>query len=123
MTNATLQAVALARDIVALRYRGLEGFDVVPLSHAIIDLSAETERLAFELHRRHAHPDFEYATTQTARKMSPTGGSFPQGDGWEPNDVVECHEYEDGVVVKERWCNWERHEFHEDNYWRRRKTS
>jgi|HubBroStandDraft_4_1064222.scaffolds.fasta_scaffold844538_2 hypothetical protein len=122
MTDATLQAVALARDIVALRYRGLVGFDVVPLSHAIIDLSAETERLAFELHRRHAHPDFEYATIKTARKSGDDPRLGLEGDGWEPNDVVECHEYKDGAVVKERWRNWEVLVELVPNYWRRRKT-
>ena len=121
MTDATLQIVAWARDIV-LRYNRLEGFDVVGLARVIIDLSAETERLAFELHRRHAHPDFEYETTQTARKSGNDPRFGLEGDGWEPNDICERHEYKDGVVVKERWCNWERHEFHEDNYWRRRKA-
>jgi hypothetical protein len=84
--------------------------------------AGDVDRLAFALHLHRAHPDFEYETTQTARKSSPTRGSFPEGDGWEPNDVVEGHEYEDGVVVKKRWRNWERHEFHEDHYWRRRKV-
>lgn len=82
----------------------------------------EIERLAFALHRLRAHPDFEYATTQTARKS----GSDPRigldGEGWEPNDVVESHEYADGVVLQEHWRNWERFEFHEDNHWRRRKV-
>lgn len=95
---------------------------LVPYEDVVVDLAAELDRLTFALHRHHAHPDFEYATTQTARKSGDDPRIGLAGDGWEPNDVVENHEYVDGKVVKEYWRNWERFQFHEDNYWRRRRA-
>lgn len=72
-----------------------------------------------ELHREELHPDFEYETTRTGRK---SGDSLkPEGEGWEPNLCVAVHRYEDGKVVEERWRNWERFEFHEEEHWKRRK--
>ena len=86
-------------------------------------LRAEINRLTFALHCRRAHPDFEYTTTQTARKSEDDPRVGLDGKGWERNDIVENHAYKEGVVVKEHWRNWERFQFHEDNYWRRRKRS
>ena len=96
---------------------------LVPHEDVIADLAAEVDRLTFVLHRCRAHPEFEYELTHTARKSGDDPRIGLDGDGWEPNDIVENHEYADGKVVKEHWCNWERFQFHEDNYWRRRKTS
>lgn len=97
--------------------------DVDRLIHKTTRLEGEVARLTFALHRRRAHPDFEYATTQTARKSGDDPLVGLEGDGWEPNEIVECHRYEDGRVIEEQWCNWERFQFHEDNYYRRRKSS
>jgi hypothetical protein len=74
-----------------------------------------------QLHREEQHSDFEYATTRTGRKTAES--LMPDGDGWEPNNIVACHRYQDGRVVEERWRNWERFEFHENEYWRRRKPA
>jgi len=90
---------------------------------ALFKREAETERLTFTLHCQKAHPDFEYATTQTTRKSSDDARVGLEGDGWEPNDIVDNHEYKDGKVVKEYWRNWERFQFHENNYWRRRRKT
>lgn len=70
------------------------------------DQPGYTKRLESALHRRMAHPDYEYATTKGQRKawdVTPP----EQGDGpvWEMNK-----DYHDG---------WERFEYHEEAYWRR----
>jgi hypothetical protein len=114
MREATREAIACARQN---RSRGC----LVPYEDVIDDLAAEVDRLTFTLHCRCAHPDFEYETTQTARKSGDDPLIGLPGDGWEPNDIVNNHEYKYGEVVKEHWRNWERYQFHEDNYWRRRK--
>ena len=68
-------------------------------------LLEECERLAYALHMARRHPDFEYETTTCPRKQGP---AFPPtGDGWEDNG--EGHD-----------C-WERFEYHDEHYWRRRK--
>jgi hypothetical protein len=74
-----------------------------------------------DLHREERHPDYEYRTTENARKQP--GGEPPENEGWEPNDIIEDHIYRDGVVVEERWRNWTRGDFTETNYWRRKKRS
>lgn len=75
---------------------------------------------AHELHCQQRHPDYEYASTENARKSGES--PKPQGEGWEENDIVECHQYKDGDVVEERWRNWTRGPYTEINYWRRRKN-
>lgn len=85
----------------------------------VVTLTAEVDRLTFALHCRRAHPDFEYTTTQTGRKSGEDPRLKLEGDGWEPNDIVACHEYDAGTLVNEYWRNWDRFEFHENNYWRR----
>ncbi len=86
----------------------------------------ESERLRIavltehELHREQRHPDYEYETTENARKSSDS--PMPHGDGWEANDIMEAHIYKDGIVLEERWCNWTRGDLIETNYWRRRKA-
>jgi hypothetical protein len=72
------------------------------------------------LHRAERHPEFEYTSTDTARKSNTT--LRPEGEGWEPNDRVPWHRYEAGVLISEHWRNWDRFEFHETTYWRRRKV-
>ena len=68
-------------------------------------MNDEIERLSKCLHALQAHPDFEYATTTAARKM---GCDAPEsGEGWEPN-----YDYRDG---------FERFDYHEEAYWRKRK--
>ncbi len=73
-----------------------------------------------EQHRRQDHPDYEYTTTVNARKSGEA--PRPEGEGWEENTIIACHLYENGVVVEERWRNWERDDFTEINYWRRRRA-
>ena len=72
------------------------------------------------LHRAERHPEFEYASTDTARKSGPA--LRPEGDGWEPNNRIPWHKYEAGVLVSEHWRNWDRFEFHDTEYWMRRKS-
>lgn len=67
-----------------------------------------------ELHDLELHPDYEYATTTTARKSGES--IMPEGDGWEPNDKVVA-----GGLGKPYRRNWERFDFTEDEYWRRKK--
>lgn len=119
MTTEMQRAIEVAKRIV----RGEVVVELTreDLAHVIVDLVAEMDRLVFALHRRCAHPDFEYATTRTARKSGDDPRIGLAGDGWEPNDIVPCHAYVDGAVVKEHWRNWDRFEFHEDNHWRRRR--
>jgi hypothetical protein len=70
----------------------------------------EVKRLTDALHERHIHPDYEYATTKTARKSGDS--RKPEGDGWEPN-----------VYGDDPHSAWERFEFHEEEYWRRLKPT
>jgi hypothetical protein len=86
----------------------------------------ERERVAslaeHELHREQRHPDYEYATTENARKSCEA--PKPHGDDtWEANNIIPNHAYEMGVVIAEYWRNWERDDFTETNYWRRRKPA
>ena len=65
----------------------------------------EVDRLRKALHGMLAHPDYEYETTDGPRK-----GFYeepPSGDGWEKN--VDWR------------GGWERFDYHEEAYWRRRK--
>jgi hypothetical protein len=65
-----------------------------------------------ELHRRHAHPDFEYATTEGQRKRWDDVDTPPEGDGW----VRNIHAGRDGRD------GWERFDYTEESYWMRRKA-
>ena len=62
-----------------------------------------------ELHELRAHPDFEYATTTGPRKQWDLADEPPEGEGWERN--VEA-----GIPGE----GWERFDYHEESYWRRR---
>lgn len=67
----------------------------------------QIRRLTDALHKYHLHPDFEYATTKSPRKCG--GGLKPEGEGWEPN-----------VIGTDQHSAWERFDFHEEEYWRRK---
>lgn len=75
----------------------------------------EVERLTAELHKRRAHPDYEYVTTKCGRKQS-DDSIYPQnrglGEGWEEN-----------IIGSEPHSSWERFDYHEEHYWRRRKVT
>lgn len=120
MTKETQHAIEIARLNLSNGISNVAGFADMVL---ILDFAKELERLTFALHCCRQHPDFEYATTQTARKSGDDPRVGLDGDGWEPNDIVPHHNYKDGEIVEKYWRNWERFQFHEDNYWRRRRTS
>ncbi len=130
MTDETIQAIASARYFIKILRAdkvlipiGSDFEAKCALAEAVIELGGEVDRLTRALHAHRAHPDFEYETTQTARKsVDDPRAERLVAEGWELNEIVACHEYADGVVVKEHWRNWERFEFHEDSYWRRRKS-
>lgn len=89
---------------------GTEAKDVVAQAKEPDERTAsqEVKRLTDVLHERCIHPDYEYATTKTARKSGDS--RKPEGDGWEPN-----------VYGNDPHSAWERFEFHEEEYWRRLK--
>lgn len=65
-----------------------------------------TKRLESELHKRLAHPDYEYVTTKGPRKAWEVEPPEQEaGPAWEQNT-----DYHGG---------WERFEYHEEAYWRR----
>ncbi len=68
---------------------------------------AEEVRLARALHLRLMHPDYQYETTKGPRKSWDDQDTPPDGGGWERNEDF-CEE------------GWERFDFHEESYWRRR---
>ncbi len=74
-----------------------------------------------ELHKNKMHPDYEYETTVSGRKC---GDSYkPEGEGWEPNYCVSNHQYKNGIVIKEYWRNWDRLDYTDEEYWKRKKGS
>lgn len=79
------------------------------LQHVPEDDPNRLERLESWLHSREMHPDFEYETTEGPRKSWDNQHIPPEGVGWERNN-----EYRDG---------WERFDYHEESYWRRRKPT
>ena len=62
-------------------------------------------RLEKALHSLRAHPDYEYETTEGPRKN--WNQNPPEGNGWENNK-----DYHDG---------FERFDYHEEAYWRRKQ--
>lgn len=66
----------------------------------------ELVRLRAFLHECGQHPDFEYLTMKGPRKVF--DDNPPPGDGWERN-------------IEEGRDGWERFDYHEEGYWRRRK--
>ena len=69
---------------------------------------AENKRLTRFLHSICKHPDYEYETTEGPRKYWEDADEPPEGDGWEVN-------------VDEGRDGWERFDYHEEAYWRRKK--
>lgn len=63
-----------------------------------------------ELHARHAHPAYEYATTEGQRKAWDRVDEPPDGEGWERNTDAG----RDG---------WDRFDYTEESYWRRLKLA
>jgi hypothetical protein len=61
-----------------------------------------------ERHQRHAHPNFEYRTTEGQRKAWPYVDDPPEGDGWELNQTSVDP------------AAFARFEYTEERYWRRR---
>ena len=74
-------------------------------------LQAEIKRLEDALHERECHPDYEYFTVETGRKSGEDPCDKLDGDGWEDNiygdDFHSC---------------WERFDYTEDHYFRRKKA-
>jgi hypothetical protein len=74
------------------------------------DDRVKLNRLEAWLHERLMHPDYEYRTTHGPRKAFSPDDSRPEGDGWEMN-------YDHGRH------GWERFDYHEEAYWRRKKEA
>lgn len=70
-----------------------------------------------ELHERRTHPEWEYLTVETGRKTDED--TSPPDETWEPNAAPDWV-LPDGSVVPGR--NWERFEYTEETYYRRRRT-
>lgn len=85
------------------------------------DAGLSFENPQHKLHREQRHPAYEYVTTENARKSG--GAPVPEGEGWEPNDIVPCDLYKDGVMIEKRWRSWSRGDLTEINYWRRPRAS
>lgn len=62
-----------------------------------------------QLHALCAHPDYQYEITQGQRKAWDYADEPPEGHGWERNTDAGRK-------------GWERFDFHEESYWRRRRT-
>jgi hypothetical protein len=69
------------------------------------DAENELARLTAFLHSKRLHPDYEYSTTDGPRKAFYEDA--PEGDGWERN-------------IEEGRNGWERFDYHEEAYWRRK---
>lgn len=72
------------------------------------DLLAELQRLRSFMHARAMHPDYEYTSTDGPRKAFDEHA--PEGERWERNTDMGRN-------------GWERFDYHEEAYWRRRKDS
>ena len=66
-----------------------------------------------ELHARYAHPDFEYRTTEGARKQFDASVP-PSDDNGDPDPTWEAN-------VDAGRNGWDRFDYTEEAYWRRRK--
>lgn len=65
-------------------------------------------RTESELHRDFAHPDYEYRITEGQRKNWDDADTPPKGVGWELN-------------IDAGRNGWERFDFTEESYWRRKR--
>ena len=87
----------------------------------LVDTSGWSEHM---LHQAQIHPDYEYTTTTSGRKSESVK---PEDDGqgpWEPNFIIPARGWDGrdfGRVVT--WRNWERDEYTETEYWRRKKRA
>lgn len=70
------------------------------------------------LHAERRHPDYEYATTQGPRKQWDTADQPPYGDDGEPQPGWEAN-----VDAGRPGQGWDRFDYHEEAYWRRRKPT
>lgn len=70
------------------------------------------------LHARRAHPDYEYATTEGPRKAWDDIDRPPYGDNGEPD-----HTWERNVDAGRPGAGWDRFDYTEESYWRRRKPA
>lgn len=73
-------------------------------------ITVERDRLAAELHRMRAHPDYEYETVKGPRKQWNPMDYPPAGDGWQLNSAAGR-------------LGWDRFDYHEEAYWRRLKPA
>lgn len=74
------------------------------------EAAAQIARLTDALHAARAHPDFEYCTTECGRKAYVDPGL--EAEGWEEN-----------IYGGDLHSSWERFDYTEDHYWRRRKPA
>ncbi len=75
------------------------------LENKVKRLSKVIVTLDEKLHSLREHPEYEYETTFCGRKCG--SHEEPEGNGWKLND-----DYNEG---------WERFDYHEETYWRRKK--
>jgi hypothetical protein len=73
------------------------------IAYAAPTLEPQTDK---QLHARHAHPAYEYETTEGQRKAWDRADEPPEGDGWERN-------------VDAGRDGWDRLDYTEESYWRR----
>lgn len=73
---------------------------------------------AAELHARRAHPDFEYATTRGPRKQWDDVDRPPAGEKADPD-----YTWERNVDAGRPGQGWDRFDYTEESYWRRRKST
>jgi len=119
-----LQLFDVLKDAVAAGDRETEESTYAALRQLLNELTQEERwEMSHPMITKYKELSEIYAlAAQTARKRGDDPRIGLAGDGWEPNDIVPCHAYVEGAVVKEHWRNWERFQFHEDNYWRRRRS-
>jgi hypothetical protein len=68
-----------------------------------------------ELHARRAHPDFEYRTTEGPRKQWDDASTPPADEEGNPDPTWERN-------IDAGRDGWERFDYTEESYWRRRKA-
>lgn len=81
--------------------------------HTDTDTNRETVRVS-DLHARFRHPDYEYRTTEGPRKQWDHADTPPVDDAGNPEPGWERN-------VDAGHLGWERFDYTEESYWRRRK--
>ncbi|MFD9256958.1 hypothetical protein [Streptomyces sp. NPDC059538] len=71
-----------------------------------------------DLHARKAHPDWEYATTEGPRKQWDDASEPPSDDDGVPDPT-----WERNLDAGYRGEGWERFDYTEESYWRRRRST